>query len=163
MAHADDSSNILANDPSWLYLANESAHFRPEMAVVIRASSLSGMAPRLTGESAANKVNWADSGGDVGSAVRLCTASVNAVVTCFPLVALCGLLIPSQDVPSEFTNSPLNVILFADGVGQSSDVVINRHSWPVLGQYLTAIWVNLTECHGFHASAFKAKRKSADP
>jgi hypothetical protein len=38
--HIDDSSNIFANDPSGPLLFNNSQHFRPEIAVIIFASSL---------------------------------------------------------------------------------------------------------------------------
>jgi len=49
--HADDSRNILTNDPSRPNASDDSAHFRPESAVIIRASSLPGDGKRLTGES----------------------------------------------------------------------------------------------------------------
>ena len=40
--HADDSSNILANEKSWSKCFNNSMHMRPERAVIRRAASLPG-------------------------------------------------------------------------------------------------------------------------
>ena len=48
--HSDDSSNIFSKDPSWLQLRNNSQHFRPEMAVIDRASLLPGSTERLARE-----------------------------------------------------------------------------------------------------------------
>jgi hypothetical protein len=38
--HADDSNNIFANDPSGPAIGNDAKHFRPERAVIARASAL---------------------------------------------------------------------------------------------------------------------------
>jgi hypothetical protein len=49
--------HIFPNDPFRPASGNKSAHFRPEVAVIFRASSLPGNGPRLAGESAANNVD----------------------------------------------------------------------------------------------------------
>src|SRR5579863_5597054 len=54
----------------------------------------------------------------------MATLSAKAVVTGRPVVLLCGFFIPSHGEPSEFTNSPLCVVLFACAVGN------NPHSIP---------------------------------
>jgi len=53
--HADDSSNILSNDPRGPELPHNSKHFRPEVTVILFASSLPGEAERLAGESPADE------------------------------------------------------------------------------------------------------------
>ena len=45
--HVDDSSNIFANDPSWLSLPNDTKHFRPEVTVIFLALLLPGDTERL--------------------------------------------------------------------------------------------------------------------
>jgi hypothetical protein len=52
---ADDSNNILTNDPSWLCLLYDSEHLRPEIAVIILASPLPGVTERLAGKSSREK------------------------------------------------------------------------------------------------------------
>jgi hypothetical protein len=59
-AHADDPSNILSKNPSGPEFFDKTAHFRPEVTVIFRASSLPGNTKRLAGVSSANKVNWAN-------------------------------------------------------------------------------------------------------
>jgi len=56
--HSDDSRHILSNNPSGSEFFNNAAHFRPEVTVIILASSLPGNGKWLAGESSANKVNW---------------------------------------------------------------------------------------------------------
>jgi hypothetical protein len=53
--HVDDASNILTNDPTWPCFAYDSEHFRPEVAVIILASSLAGNGKWLTGKTAGEK------------------------------------------------------------------------------------------------------------
>ena len=48
--HRGDSSNILANEPSGSDLLNAAEHERPEVAVVLRASSLPGITEGLAGK-----------------------------------------------------------------------------------------------------------------
>jgi hypothetical protein len=50
--HADEASNILDNRESGSDFRNKSEHFRPEMAVVLRASLLSGDGKGLAGDAA---------------------------------------------------------------------------------------------------------------
>jgi hypothetical protein len=54
--HADDSRHVLTNDPSGPGLLNNSAHFRPEVAVICRASLLPGEAEWLARKSPCNQV-----------------------------------------------------------------------------------------------------------
>src|SRR5690606_12392125 len=56
-AQTDVSSNIFSKYPSGPEFPHESKHFRPEIAVILRASSLPGNTERLAGVSSANKVN----------------------------------------------------------------------------------------------------------
>lgn len=56
--HTDEARNIFTNDPTRSEFVNNSEHFRPEMAVISRASSLPGDTERLTGEPAANEIHW---------------------------------------------------------------------------------------------------------
>ena len=53
----DEARHILTNDPSGLELLYPAKHRWPEIAVIRRASSLSGETERLTGKSPAHKVN----------------------------------------------------------------------------------------------------------
>jgi hypothetical protein len=55
--HFNDSSNILANDPTGLDLSNNPKHLRPEEAVIFRSLSLSCGREGLTGEAACEEVN----------------------------------------------------------------------------------------------------------
>ena len=59
--HIDDPSNVLANNPSGPEIRDNSKHFRPEVTVILLASSLPGNGKRLTGESARNNVNCSQS------------------------------------------------------------------------------------------------------
>jgi hypothetical protein len=52
---ADDSNNILTNNPSWPCLLYDSEHLRPEIAVIVLASSLPGITERLAGKSSCEK------------------------------------------------------------------------------------------------------------
>ncbi len=49
--HAGDSSNILTNDPSGPAFLHSTEHVRPEVTVILRASSLPSMTERLAWES----------------------------------------------------------------------------------------------------------------
>lgn len=53
----EDVSNILSNDPRGPQLLNNSQHLRPEVAVILLASALSGLGEWLAWEPAGNKVN----------------------------------------------------------------------------------------------------------
>jgi hypothetical protein len=53
----DESRHILTNDPSGPEFTYNSEHFRPEVTVILLASSLPGKREWLTGESAGNNVN----------------------------------------------------------------------------------------------------------
>jgi hypothetical protein len=52
---ADDSNNILTNDPSWPCLLYDSEHFWPEIAVIVLASPLPGVTEWLAGKSSREK------------------------------------------------------------------------------------------------------------
>jgi hypothetical protein len=52
---ADDSNNILTNNPSWPCLLYDSEHLRPEIAVIVLASPLPGITERLAGKSSCEK------------------------------------------------------------------------------------------------------------
>lgn len=56
-AHAEEASNIFANKPMGVTLVNNAQSFRPEVAVVVGAEPLAGVAVGLAGEAPANKVN----------------------------------------------------------------------------------------------------------
>jgi hypothetical protein len=56
-AQCDVTSNIFTEHHARSALLNNSAHFRPEVTVIIRAFSLPGVAERLARVSAGNKVN----------------------------------------------------------------------------------------------------------
>jgi hypothetical protein len=49
--------DILCKDPPWPNLGNNSAHFRPEITVIFRASLLPGNGIWLARKSAADKVD----------------------------------------------------------------------------------------------------------
>ena len=55
-AHRDVPSNILKQAPSGPLCGNNGSNERPEMAVIVRASPLPGMAERLARVASANKV-----------------------------------------------------------------------------------------------------------
>lgn len=56
-----EPNNVLAKHPSGPDSLNDSAHFRPEPAVISLALSSPGERHWLAGESSANKVNWIES------------------------------------------------------------------------------------------------------
>jgi hypothetical protein len=56
-AQSDVSSNIFTNKPTGSDLLKDSHNFRPEMAVIFRASSLPGVTERLAWVSGGNNVN----------------------------------------------------------------------------------------------------------
>jgi hypothetical protein len=53
----DDARHILAKEPSGPESVKAADHFRPEVTVICRASSLPGNTERLAGESSADKVH----------------------------------------------------------------------------------------------------------
>tara|TARA_Y100000310_G_scaffold303163_1_gene341246 strand:+ start:618 stop:1046 length:429 start_codon:yes stop_codon:yes gene_type:complete len=59
-AHADVPSNIFSKHPSGPELVHEPIHFRPEVAVIFRASALPSVTEWLAWVSAANNGNWSD-------------------------------------------------------------------------------------------------------
>jgi hypothetical protein len=56
-AHRDVTSNIFRYHPSWSCLLNNSAHFRPEVAVIFCAAPLPNKAEWLAWVSTGNKFN----------------------------------------------------------------------------------------------------------
>jgi hypothetical protein len=56
-SHADETSNILTNDPSWPCFRYNSQHFRPEETVILLASSLPGAGEWLARKSTGNNVS----------------------------------------------------------------------------------------------------------
>ena len=56
-AHCDMPSNVFSQDVTGPGLVNNSAHLRPEVTVICRASSLPGRGERLAWVPAGNKVN----------------------------------------------------------------------------------------------------------
>jgi hypothetical protein len=63
----DVTSNVLSNDPSGSDFANNSAHFRPEVTRVLRASLLAGVRERLAGVAATDDIDGADAIGSKAS------------------------------------------------------------------------------------------------
>ena len=55
--HCGDATNILTNEPSGPDFVNASKHLRPEVAVILRASSLAGVTERLAGKTAGEDVD----------------------------------------------------------------------------------------------------------
>jgi hypothetical protein len=64
--HREDSSNVFSNDPIGLDLVNTAEHVRPEVAVILRASSLPGITERLAGKAAGEYIDSASPLGEVG-------------------------------------------------------------------------------------------------
>lgn len=64
--HREDSTNVFSNDPIGLDLVNALKHVRPEIAVIVRASTLPGVGERLAGESAREDVDLASPFGEIG-------------------------------------------------------------------------------------------------
>jgi hypothetical protein len=56
--HADDSSNVLANNPSGANCPYNSQHFAPERTVIVFSASLPGNREWLAWESPGNNVNF---------------------------------------------------------------------------------------------------------
>jgi hypothetical protein len=71
--HADEASNVFANNPGRPNLSDNSKHLRPEVAVVCLAFSLSGCTEGLAGEAAGNNVNCSG----VGPPVKLADVAVD--------------------------------------------------------------------------------------
>ena len=55
--HREDASNVFANHPIGLHFVNTPVHVRPEVAVILRASSLPGITERLARKSASEHVD----------------------------------------------------------------------------------------------------------
>jgi hypothetical protein len=55
--HLDDSRHVLTKEPSGPDSVKATDNFRPEVTVILRASSLPGETERLAGEPAAHEVN----------------------------------------------------------------------------------------------------------
>jgi hypothetical protein len=58
--HRNEPSNVFTNDPSGPVSVDSGKHRRPEIAVILRASSLPGHGEGLTGEPPNDNVNWSD-------------------------------------------------------------------------------------------------------
>ena len=54
---SNEAINIFCHDPPWPESSYNSKHFRPEVAIICRALSFTGMANRLAGEAARDDVN----------------------------------------------------------------------------------------------------------
>jgi hypothetical protein len=67
--HIDDSSNVLTNDPSGLGFRNNSEHFRPEVTVILLASTLPGDRERLAGEAPGKQSCSVEAGAGEGADV----------------------------------------------------------------------------------------------
>jgi len=63
--HREDSSNVFSNDPIGLHLVNAAEHVRPEVAVILRASSLPGITEWLARKSAGENVDSSSPLGEV--------------------------------------------------------------------------------------------------
>lgn len=61
----NDSENIFTHDPAGTYFPNRSQHFRPEITVVIRASSLPCHTEGLTGKSPCEDIDLSPMGNKV--------------------------------------------------------------------------------------------------
>jgi hypothetical protein len=59
-AQTDVPSNIFSKHPSGPEFFDKTTHFRPEVTVILRASTLPGCTEWLAGVSPANKVNWSN-------------------------------------------------------------------------------------------------------
>jgi hypothetical protein len=72
--HADETANILSNDPSGPRLMDDSKHLRPDRTVIFLASSLPGVTERLAGEPPGKQSCSSESGAvegeDVGDEER---------------------------------------------------------------------------------------------
>ena len=65
--HREDSTNILTHDPIGSHLVNAAVHERPEVAVIIRASSLPGITEWLARETSREDVDLAPPFAEIGS------------------------------------------------------------------------------------------------
>jgi hypothetical protein len=57
LCHVEETSNILANNPTGLELFNNSQHFRPEVTVIIFSFSFSRIGEGLAGEAPGEEIN----------------------------------------------------------------------------------------------------------
>jgi hypothetical protein len=64
--HREDSSNVFTHDPIGSDLVNAAVHKRPEVAVIIRASSLPGITEGLARESTREDVDLAPPFAEIG-------------------------------------------------------------------------------------------------
>jgi hypothetical protein len=55
--HREDSANVLTNDPIGLDFVNAAVHVRPEVTLIILASSVPGITERLAGESSCENID----------------------------------------------------------------------------------------------------------
>ncbi len=53
---SNEATNVFTNDPSGMSFPYDAKHFRPEMAVILRASALPGCAEGLAGESSRENI-----------------------------------------------------------------------------------------------------------
>jgi hypothetical protein len=56
----DEATNVLNDDETGPHNAKDASNLRPEVAVICRASLLSGDREGLTGDAPADKVNWTE-------------------------------------------------------------------------------------------------------
>lgn len=59
---SSEATHVLSDDPSWSALPDDSKHFRPEMAMVLRSSSSPGGGKRLAGEASSEDVDFSSPG-----------------------------------------------------------------------------------------------------
>lgn len=64
--HREDSSNVFSHNPSGPDSVDALEHVRPEVAVILRASSLPGVGEGLAGKAACEDVDFASPLGEVG-------------------------------------------------------------------------------------------------
>lgn len=54
---SNETANVLTNDPARMKFSYDSKHLRPEIAIILRASSSSGLGKRLAGEAACEEID----------------------------------------------------------------------------------------------------------
>jgi hypothetical protein len=150
--HVDEPKNVLTNDETGSDLVNNADHFRPEVTVIVLASSLPGDTKWLAREPAGDEVDARSA--DISSSVWF------APLDRSPLhgrgVGNSGPVVPHSLLR---TLDPFPDML----TSQRSDIPVDGDSWEVLGQHLLAERVDLAELDGGEPGPAGGESEAAQP
>jgi hypothetical protein len=116
--HSNKTTNILSNNPSGPCLMDNSKHLRPEVTVIVLASTLPGVTERLAGEAPGKQSCSSESGAVEGEDVW----DEERGICIMPSRFNPNLIVPSVDIlPSGVNLSTRLTTVCALGVGNSPE------------------------------------------